>query len=75
MIIVWSIIGFLALAKFGYFGSRYLDQLDTWTANREAIQLVTPGVNVLTTANLAPHLSHRSVIKFTNKGNPTPRFN
>jgi uncharacterized membrane protein len=70
MIIVWSIIGFLALAKFGYFGSRYLEQLETWTANREAIQLVTPGVNVLTTANLAPHLSHREVIQFTNKGNP-----
>jgi uncharacterized membrane protein len=70
LIIIWSIIGFLSLAKLGYFGSRYLDQLDTWKANREAIQLVTPGVNVLTTANLAPHLSHRSVIKFTNAGNP-----
>jgi uncharacterized membrane protein len=69
-ILIWSIISFLALAKFGYFGSRYLDELDTWKANREALQLITPGVNVLTTANLAPHLSHRAVIKFTNAGNP-----
>jgi uncharacterized membrane protein len=75
LIITWAIIGFLALAKYSYFGGRYLEQLDTWQANREAIQQVSSSGNVLTTANLAPHLSHRQVIQFTNKGKPPQDFN
>ena len=70
LMLVWSLIGFIALAKFGYFGTRYLEQLDSWQANREAIHQVPSIGNVLTTANLAPHLSHRPVIQFTNQGNP-----
>ncbi|MGB3402385.1 MAG: DUF2079 domain-containing protein [Microcoleaceae cyanobacterium] len=75
LIIIWAVIGFLALAKYSYFGGRYLDNLDTWQANREAIQQVSPRGNVLTTAYLAPHLSHRPVIKFTNKGKPPQDLN
>ncbi len=70
LIIAWAFIGFIALAKFGYFGSRYLSQLDTWTANREAIHRITSKGNVLTIANLAPHLSHRQTIKLTNADVP-----
>ena len=75
LIITWAIIGFFALAKYGYFGSRYFEQLDTWKANREAVQLVSQTGNVLTTANLAPHLSHRQIIQFTNIGNPPNDLN
>ena len=71
LIIVWSLISFLSLAKFGYFWSIYLQEIDTWTANHQATNLIktTPG-SVLTTANLAPHLTHRPVLKFTNVDAP-----
>lgn len=68
LIVVWSAIGFLALAKFGYFGSLYLTNLDTWGASRTAIaQIQQDGGRggVLTTATLAPHLSHRVMIRQT----------
>ncbi|MEM9536862.1 MAG: DUF2079 domain-containing protein [Cyanobacteria bacterium P01_E01_bin.45] len=68
-----SILGaitFLALAKYGYFGSLYLRQLDNWTEAREAIALVEPQASVLTTSALAPHLTHRTTIRFTEEGNP-----
>ncbi len=68
-IIIWSLVAFLALAKYGYFWSLYLNSLDTWQATREAIALVQTqdGVEkgVYTTAEIAPHLSHRRIIKFT----------
>jgi len=65
-IIIWSLVTFLALAKYGYFWTIYLDSLDTWQATRNAIAFVKTQGNVLTTANIAPHLSHRKVIKLTN---------
>ncbi|PSO86066.1 MAG: hypothetical protein BRC45_03195 [Cyanobacteria bacterium QS_5_48_63] len=33
-------MAFLALAKFGYFGSIYLESINTWQATREAISLI-----------------------------------
>ncbi len=69
-IVLWSVLGFLALAKFTYFGDRYLTTLDTWAATRNAIvQITTPG-SVLTTHEISPHLSHRSQIDFTRKTAP-----
>lgn len=61
-IILWSLVAFLALAKYGYFWSRYLD-LDNWQATRQAIAQVQEG-SVLTTHRIAPHLTHRRLIKF-----------
>jgi uncharacterized membrane protein len=69
-IIIWSLVAFLALAKYGYFGSLYLNSLDTWQASRSAIAQIKTNGSVLTTHNLAPHLSHRSLIKFTNTDSP-----
>jgi uncharacterized membrane protein len=63
--LVWSLVAFLALAKYGYFGSIYLDGLDNWGAAREAIALVDTKGSVLTTHNIVPHLTHRSHIRFT----------
>ena len=62
-IALWSLIAFLCLAKFGYFWSIYLDTLDTWQANRTAVSLVQGQGGVVTTAAIAPHLSHRPNIK------------
>jgi uncharacterized membrane protein len=64
-IFLWSIVAFLALAKYGYFGSIYLDSLDTWSATRTAIAQISTEGSVLTTHNLVPHLSHRPQIRFT----------
>ncbi|MBF2065770.1 MAG: DUF2079 domain-containing protein [Calothrix sp. C42_A2020_038] len=66
-IIIWSLIGFLLLAKYTHFGGKYLDKLDTWQATREAISLVSPQPSVLTTASISTHLSHRQVINIAFK--------
>ena len=65
-------IGFISLAKFGYFWSIYVEEIDTWSANRNAIAQVDPNSSVLTTANLTPHLSQRKAIKFTNSDAKIP---
>jgi uncharacterized membrane protein len=69
-IVLWSLVAFLALAKFGYFGSRYLESLDTWQATREAIAQVQTKGGVLTTAQIAPHLTHRPLIKLATSSLP-----
>lgn len=73
-IILWSLAAFLALAKYGYFGSIYLNSLDTWQATREAIARVQTSGGVLTTAEIAPHLSHRQLVKFTDVSFPPPNL-
>ena len=65
-IIIWSVITFLCLAKFTYFGGKYLESIDNWQATREAVSLVTTQGSVYTTAKIAPHLSSRALIKYTN---------
>ena len=65
VIVIWSLIGFLTLAKYGYFWTIYLDSLDTLPATREAIALVNTKGSVLTTSHIAPHLTHRPVVKLT----------
>ena len=70
LVILWSLLTFLILAKYGYFWTTYLESIDTWQATRQAINLVQTKGNVLTDNSLAPHLAHRSTIKllhqFTN---------
>ena len=72
-IIIWSCIGFLALAKYGYFWSIYLDYLDTWQAARTAISLVQTKGGVLTTSEITPHLTHRQLIKLIVEEENLPR--
>ncbi|MEA5533721.1 DUF2079 domain-containing protein [Crocosphaera sp. XPORK-15E] len=67
-IIIWSLIGFLALAKFGYFTSRYLESLDTWKATQTAISQISTKGSVLTSTYIAPHLSQRPLIKLAEDG-------
>ena len=65
VIVIWSLIAFLALAKYGYFWTIYLNGIDTLPATKEAISLVKTKGSVLTTAQIAPHLAHRPVVKLT----------
>jgi uncharacterized membrane protein len=69
-IILWSLMIFLALAKFGYFWSRYLESLDTWQARQEAIAQVQTKGSVYTTDAISPHLAHRQLIKLTDANFP-----
>jgi len=69
-IILWSLVAFMALAKYGYFASIYVDSLDTWQATRQAIALVQTKGAVLTTAEIAPHLTQRPVVKLTSVYSP-----
>jgi len=62
-ILAWSLAGFFALAKYGYFWTDYLDTLDTWQASREAIALIQTQGPVLAPARLVPHLTHRKTIQ------------
>lgn len=69
-IILWSLVAFLALGKYGYFWTIYLDSLDTWQATREAIAQISTQGGVYTTAENAPHLTHRPLVEFTNSQSP-----
>ncbi len=63
--LLWSLIAFLALAKYGFFGEKYLDRLDTWQATRAAIAQINSKGAVLTTSYIAPHLTHRPFLEYT----------
>lgn len=63
IITIWSLITFLVLAKYSYFGSKYLEQLDTLLAMKQGVKLVPPQVKILTSPQIAPHLTHRPVVK------------
>ncbi|PLZ98926.1 hypothetical protein CI594_11470, partial [Fischerella thermalis CCMEE 5196] len=69
-IILWSLVAFFALGKYGYFWTIYLDSLDTWQATRQAIAQVQTQGGVYTTAEIASHLTHRPLIEFTDANSP-----
>jgi uncharacterized membrane protein len=69
-IILWSLVAFIALGKYGYFWTIYLDSLDTWQATRQAIAQVQTKGDVYTTAEIATHLTHRPLIEFTDANSP-----
>jgi uncharacterized membrane protein len=69
-IILWSLVGFIALAKYGYFWSIYVNSLDTWQATRAALSQVQTKGSVYTTAEISPHLTQRKLIKFTDANSP-----
>jgi uncharacterized membrane protein len=64
-ILIWSTVAFIALGKYGYFGSIYLQNWDTWQASKKAIALIDKQSSILTTTDFAPHLTHRSRIGLT----------
>ncbi|MTJ07040.1 DUF2079 domain-containing protein [Anabaena sp. UHCC 0204] len=66
-IIIWSLLTFLCLAKFTHFTGKYLEYIDNLPATREAIALVKSQGGVYTTSVIAPHLSHRKLIKLTDQ--------
>ncbi|WP_026080031.1 DUF2079 domain-containing protein [Spirulina subsalsa] len=71
-ILVWSVVGFLCLAKYSYFGSVYLRKIDTWQANRQAIALIPPQASVIAPSGILPHLTHRPLVQLP-RGELTPQ--
>jgi uncharacterized membrane protein len=74
-IITWAIIAFLAFAKYGYFWSLYLNSLDTWQATQKALTQITTTEPVLTSSRIAPHLTHREMIKLAIEGSQSLDLN
>ena len=60
--ITWSLIMFLLLGEYKDF-YLYLNRLDTWQATREAVAQVQPQSSILTDNRLAPHFTHRPIVK------------
>lgn len=67
-ILIWSIISFLILGKLEYFWSGYFSTLDTHQATTTAIERIQDRGAVLTTGEIAPHLTHRPIVKLTFNG-------
>ena len=74
-IIIWSVVTWLALAKFGYFGSKYLQSIDTQAATRSAISRIITKKPVLAPATVVPHLTHRPLIAAIDNSIPQPMIN
>jgi len=74
-IVLYALVGFLALAKVGYFGSRYLDSLDTWQATRNALAKIDSSGSILTTAFITPHVTHRPLVKVAIQGTENTELN
>jgi uncharacterized membrane protein len=70
LILFWSLLAFLVLSRFSFFFGQYYEFLDTANASREAISRISTRESVLTTSEIAPHLSHRQKINFTNSNYP-----
>lgn len=69
-IIFWTIVVFITMSRINLFTGEYLQSLDTWQANNEAIVLVKTKGSILTTHEIAPHVSHRSQVKLAFSNTP-----
>lgn len=69
LLVIWSVLAWLALAKYGYFWTRYAPLFSNVAAVREAVNLVEPDAKVLTSGYIAPHLSHRPVLMLLDNAN------
>ena len=66
--LVWAVISFALMGKIGYFWSDYLSSLDTQQSITIAVAKIRDDGAVLTTGEIAPHLTHRQNIKLTFNG-------
>ncbi len=74
-ILIWSTISFILFGKIGYFWSTYLSSLDTQQAMTVAISKIGDTDAILTTGEIAPHLTHRPVVKLTFNGTESIKLN
>lgn len=67
VVVIGSIVGFLALAKFGYFFSLYLTNLSNYASVQKALAMIKGPEGVLTTSGLCAQLSERETIQMTDE--------
>ncbi len=67
LLIIWSVITWLALAKYGFFWTNYAALSPNVDAVRGAVNLVVPDDRVLTSGYISPHLSHRLQLLLLNQ--------
>lgn len=73
-LILWSVVAWLALAKYGYFWTRYAHLYSNVRAVKVALELVDDDARVLTSGYVAPHLSQRSMITLLGDDNNVERI-
>ncbi len=73
-LILWSIIAWLALAKYGYYWTRYAPLYRNVSAVNGALELVDDDARVLTSGYIAPHLSQRGMITLLGDDNNAARI-
>jgi uncharacterized membrane protein len=69
-IIFWTILAFVTMSRINLFTGEYLQSLDTRQASNEAIALVETKGSILTTHEIAPHVSHRPQVKLAFSNTP-----
>lgn len=67
-ILIWVTIIFFLSGKLEYFWTSYFSTLDTHQATTIALSKIRENGAVLTTGEIAPHLTHRPVVKLTFNG-------
>ncbi len=61
-ILAWTVLMFIILSRFTFYFGNFQGRFDTAKERREAISIVGPEVSLLTSNDLAPHLSRREKI-------------
>lgn len=74
-ILIWSAISFILLGKIGYFWSTYLSSLDTHQATTIAIGKIRDTGALLVSSEIAPHLTHRPIVKVAFDDNGSDSMN
>lgn len=69
-IVFWAALAFVTMSRLNLFTGEYLQSLDTWQANNEAIALVKTEGSILTTHEIAPHVTHRPQVKLAFSNTP-----
>ncbi|MBF2073743.1 MAG: DUF2079 domain-containing protein [Synechococcales cyanobacterium C42_A2020_086] len=65
-ILLWSLLGFLVLGKYGRFYPEYMQSIDTWSATRTAIAQIPRHEGAVLTDNfIGSHLSQRQRIQLS----------
>ena len=63
-IVFWLALSFITMSRLSLFTGDYLQTLDTWQANNEAIALLKDKKgSIITTHEIAPHVTHRQKVK------------
>jgi uncharacterized membrane protein len=62
-VVFWAALAFITMSRLNLFTGEYLSSLDTWQATNEAISLVKTQGSILTTHEIASHVTHRPQVK------------